>query len=148
MGPAATRIRGRSTFRALARPARRGRSGPVLVSFTPSAAGTTPQVGYAIGRRHGNAVRRNRLRRRLRACVREAVETTVPVLPPGAYLVSADPAAAGLSSTELCRRVREALEKAGDRPGRAPTVPPAAGGGGPDGGRGRMRPQALKGTRR
>ena len=111
MGPAVGRIRGRATFRALARPAGRGRSGPLSVSFAPGDGMPPARVAYAIGRRHGNAVHRNRLRRRLRAAVRMAIQPGAP-LPPGAYLVAADPAAAGLAHAELARRVAEALFQA------------------------------------
>lgn len=46
-----------------------------------------PHVGYAIGRRSGHAVDRNRLRRRLRACMADQAT----VLPPGWYLVGVSP---------------------------------------------------------
>jgi len=57
-----------------------------------------PRVAYAVGRPVGDAVARNRLRRRLRAQVREhrallAGDT--------AYLVSAGPRAAAMSTREL-----------------------------------------------
>jgi ribonuclease P protein component len=44
-------------------------------------------VAYAIGRRFGNAVERNRARRRLRAAI--ALDAAL-LLPGGAYLVAAD----------------------------------------------------------
>ena len=44
-------------------------------------------MAYAIGRRFGNAVERNRARRRLRAAI--ALDAAL-LLPGGAYLVSAD----------------------------------------------------------
>lgn len=56
-----------------------------------------PHVGFAIGRAVGPAVVRNRLRRQLRAILRERADA----LPPGLYLVSCSPAAAGRSSAEL-----------------------------------------------
>jgi ribonuclease P protein component len=68
-----------------------------------------PRVAFAIGTRVGNAVVRNRLRRRLRAVFAEgAGADTVPA---GAYLVSAQPAAAALSYTELSNHVRRALSR-------------------------------------
>ncbi|MGH9088707.1 MAG: ribonuclease P protein component [Acidimicrobiales bacterium] len=115
MRPVVGRIRGRSAFRALARPSGRGRSGPIRVSFSPDAATCLPCVGYAIGRWHGNAVHRNRLRRRLRASVQAVVTAPEAPLRPGAYLVSADPAAARLTQSELARRVGEALARASTR---------------------------------
>ena len=61
-----------------------------------------PCVAYAIPRTVGPAVDRNRLRRRLRAVTCELG------LDPGAYLISAGPAAAGLSFDELAEHVRTA----------------------------------------
>ena len=60
------------------------------------------RVAYAIPRATGPAVVRNRLRRRLRAIVRE--------LPfePGEYLISAAPGAAELPYAQLRGHVREA----------------------------------------
>ena len=46
-----------------------------------------PRVAYAIGRRFGTAVERNRARRRLRAAI--ALDEAL-LLPGGAYLVAAD----------------------------------------------------------
>jgi ribonuclease P protein component len=60
-------------------------------------------VAYAIGRRVGPAVVRNRLRRRLRAIFAEVAP------PPGDYLVAADPAAADLSFSDLKALVTAAL---------------------------------------
>lgn len=74
---------------------------------TPEAAGF-PVVGYAIGRRHGGAVARNRLRRRLR----EAVRASGMELRPGAYLVRATAPAAEMRFDELCRTVRAAAQAA------------------------------------
>ena len=57
-----------------------------------------PRVAYAVGRAVGPAVRRNRLRRRLRAAVREHAAG----LHDGcAYLVSASPKATEYSYAEL-----------------------------------------------
>jgi ribonuclease P protein component len=55
-------------------------------------------VAYAVGRRVGGAVARNRLRRRLRAVVRAEAEHLVPG---HAYLVGAGPAATTVSHREL-----------------------------------------------
>jgi ribonuclease P protein component len=68
--------------------------------------GSTPRVAYAIGRRVGGAVHRNRLRRQLRAIASELGSD----LQPGAYLIAAAPAAAGLSYGELRTIVSEGVK--------------------------------------
>ena len=62
--PSPRRLRGSCSA-----PGARASCGPVRASFVPAAAGAVgvfPQVGYAIGKHCGNAVVRNRLRRRMR----------------------------------------------------------------------------------
>ncbi len=68
-----------------------------------------PAVAYAIGRRVGNAVTRNRVRRRLRSAV---VRHSASLRPGHAYLVGVAPAAATVSYAELERLVGECLEAA------------------------------------
>ncbi len=68
-------------------------------------------VGYAIGRRHGGAVARNRLRRRLR----EAMRAAGPSLVPGTYLVRAIPGAEEVDFEELRRAAETAARAAADR---------------------------------
>jgi ribonuclease P protein component len=63
-------------------------------------------VAYTIGRRVGGAVVRNRLRRRLRALIRDAA----PTLRPGAYLIGAAPAAAELGPDDLRAHLVRALK--------------------------------------
>jgi len=71
---------------------------------------THARVGYAIGRHAGNAVQRNRIRRRLRAAVERAEREGR--LAPGAYLVGAGPEALTMSFTELERAVGELVDGA------------------------------------
>jgi ribonuclease P protein component len=101
------RVRGRALFARLGRaPARR--RGAVWVRSVPVAGGP-PAVAYAISRHVGNAVTRNRLRRRLRA----AVARERALLSPGrAYLFGLAPDAAASPYADLERSVRECLEVA------------------------------------
>jgi ribonuclease P protein component len=91
------RVRRRSTFSTLATAPRR-RRGPISVACLPGDGAVPPRVAYAVGRRVGGAVVRNRVRRRLRASVaRHRAE-----LRPGAsYLIGAGRDAATMPFTEL-----------------------------------------------
>jgi ribonuclease P protein component len=100
------RIQRRDTFLAL-RSGRRGRSGPLAVSWVPGDPVEPARVAFAIGRKVGNAVIRNRLRRQLRTLLREVV----PVLPAGAWLVGATPGAADLDYDQLGRSLTGAIAK-------------------------------------
>jgi ribonuclease P protein component len=79
------------------------------------AGGTEVRVAYAIGRRVGPAVVRNRLRRRLRAAARE-IDVATGGLPTGAYLVSVGPEATQRSYGELRADLGSALAAATDGP--------------------------------
>ena len=98
-------IRDRATFSALRQSGRRVRRGPVTVTWVCGDPDQPPRVAFAVGRRAGGAVVRNRIRRRLRSIVRE-VE---PPLRPGAYLVGVSGEAASLSYGELKAKVCQAL---------------------------------------
>ena len=78
------RVRDRATFAVLARAERHAR-GPVTIRFVPGESWAPPRVAYAVGG-VGNAVVRNRLRRRLRAAV---AGSEAELTAGGAYLVSA-----------------------------------------------------------
>lgn len=77
----------------------------MTVTWVPGDQALPPRVAFAIGRKAGGAVVRNRIRRRLRAIVRE-VE---PLLQPGAYLVGAGAEASSMPYGELKATVCEAL---------------------------------------
>jgi ribonuclease P protein component len=66
-------------------------------------------VAYAIPRRMGGAVVRNRIRRRLRAAVDQVSEEMAP----GAYLISPDATAIDMDFNELIDRLRKSLSAAG-----------------------------------
>jgi ribonuclease P protein component len=95
------RTRGRSAFEGLRR-ASTVRSGPFTVSWLPAVHSQPPALGFAIGKRVGNAVVRNRLRRRLREAAR------LVALPPGTYLIRARPAAVALSFQEISAHLARA----------------------------------------
>jgi ribonuclease P protein component len=85
----------------------------VRTAFAPAdeaTSGLFPQVGYAIGRRCGSAVVRNRLRRRARAVVREQA----PSLPRGAFLVRLEPGASALTAAQFRHDLATALRRAGE----------------------------------
>jgi len=101
------RIRHRATFALLAR-ARATRRDLVWVRRVP-VSGPGPQVGFAVSRRVGNAVTRNRVRRRLRAALRDEREL---VRADSAYLVGATPAAANATFADLRRALGDCLRAA------------------------------------
>jgi len=101
------RIQDRATFQALRRSDRRARRGPVTVTYAPIGQAPEPRVAYAVGKRVGKAVVRNRLRRQLRAAV-----AGVSDLEPGAYLVVADHGATRLSYEDLRTKVATAMTAA------------------------------------
>lgn len=82
--------------------------------FAPSSYGE-PRVGFVVSKKVGNAVCRNRVKRRLRHLMRERLG----VLPHGATLVvRANPAAADASSDGLGRDLDHCLIRALERVGR------------------------------
>jgi ribonuclease P protein component len=109
------RIRDRATFDALARvpPIRRGALW-LRCARVPGGE-VAPRVAYAVGRSTGNAVERNRARRRLR----EAVRAAATDLEPGcAYLFGANRAVVTMPYPELAATVEHLLRSARspDRP--------------------------------
>jgi ribonuclease P protein component len=85
----------------------------MTVAYVPG--GDRVRVAYAIGRPVGSAVVRNRLRRRLRAAVRESVASDGG-FPAGAYLVRPRPDAVLRSFAELRTDLGAAMTAAAARP--------------------------------
>jgi ribonuclease P protein component len=77
---------------------------------SPLADPQVTRVAYAIGRPVGTAVRRNRLRRRLRAILADFER--LGRLPASAYLVICRPETAILSHSSLVSHVEQLLERA------------------------------------
>jgi ribonuclease P protein component len=88
------------------------RRGPITVTWAPGDPADPPRVAYAIGKQVGGATVRNRIRRRLRAIVRELERP----LEPGAWLIGAAPEVAKLSYGEVKEAVTEAVSALEGRP--------------------------------
>jgi ribonuclease P protein component len=95
------RVRDRQTMVALRRSATRVRSGVVTVTHVPAPSPSCdpPRVAFSVSRRVGGAVVRNRVRRRLRAALRELAAGSA--MTSGAYLIAVQPAASERSFSQL-----------------------------------------------
>jgi len=105
------RVRDRATFAVLARAERHAR-GPVTIRFVPGESDVPPRVAYAVSGT-GNAVVRNRLRRRLRAAVARA---EADLAAGGAYLVSAQREALTMPFDSLVETLAALFRAAGAHP--------------------------------
>jgi len=93
------------------------RRGRLSASHLPAEAGAVEvRLAFAIPRRVGGAVVRNRLRRRLRATCAE-VHRHGPGLPAGALLIAAGPDAVGTTSEELRNDVIRLVDALASRTG-------------------------------
>jgi ribonuclease P protein component len=103
------RIRERDAFIRLRRDGVRVRIDPLWCSFVPDSEVVPPQVAFAIGRATGSAVQRNRLRRRLRALLRDCD------VPPGLLLIGANSRANEHTFDELGQCLNILIRKAAAR---------------------------------
>ena len=112
------RLRDSDAFRRTVRSGRRAGGAALVVHLlVPDPAAGHEQaparVGFVVSKAVGNAVVRNRVKRRLRHLMREIVST----LPPAAeVVVRALPPAAGRSSEELGAELTRCLDRARSRP--------------------------------
>ena len=104
------RIHERRRFEELRRVGRRAGTDHLWCRYLPDHTAVPPRAAFAIGRTIGSAVVRNRVRRRLRALLRDAANTGQ--LPPGWLLVGARPAAGELTFDELRIELRRLLRTA------------------------------------
>lgn len=71
--------------------------------------GRDRRIGFSVSKKVGCAVVRNKVKRRLRECVRPMMHD----LSKGKYVIIARPEAAGCSFDTLCDRVRHLFRRAG-----------------------------------
>lgn len=107
--PQLWRITDRATFAMLGASGTRVRRGPLTVTWLPPKVDVVepPRVAFAVGRASGPAVTRNRIRRRLRAALRELLAASS--LPGGAYLIGGRPEVASLPWPVLVRTLDDAV---------------------------------------
>lgn len=101
-------VRDRASFGALRSAGRRVRRGPITLTWLPSDSGVPPRVAYAVSRKVGSAVVRNRIRRRLRAVISDLGAE----LRPGTYLIGARREVASVPYERLRSVMHEALDGA------------------------------------
>jgi ribonuclease P protein component len=82
------------------------------MTFLPGDSSMPPRVAYAVGRRVGGAVVRNRVRRRMRAVT---IAHRAELVSGGAYLFGATPAAVAAPYAEIDAAMGQLLAAA-DRP--------------------------------
>lgn len=108
MLPAGHRLTSGESFRHAVRRGRRAGSGTVVLHLDAESGVAPCQVGFVVSKAVGNAVVRNRVKRRLRHLLRERLA----VLPEhGVLVVRAQPAAAAATWSQLGADVDRCLRK-------------------------------------
>jgi ribonuclease P protein component len=107
------RIRDRRSFVELRRRGRRAHHGVVTVTLAAASGASIdpPRVGFAISRKVGSAVVRNRIRRQIQAHLRSISDTMTS----GVYLFSLKPGAAEIDRVALLGDVDACLDRLGSR---------------------------------
>ena len=111
--PQLWRVTDRASFQALRRRGRRVRRGPLTVTFLapdPATPPTPARAAFAVGKATGGAVVRNRVRRRLRAGLRDLA--VAGRLPAGTYLLGASARVAQMPWSELLSDLGDAIDEA------------------------------------
>ena len=105
-------VRRRRDFERLAASTHRARSATIRVVYcSRESDDAAVAVAFAVGRRVGSAVARNRIRRRLRAVLQELEGT----MPEGLYLIKCDIGTRDLTYEELRTHLRESISRASTR---------------------------------
>ena len=110
--PELWRVTDRASFQALRRRGRRVRRGPVTVTYLApdeQSSALPPRVAFAVGKATGGAVVRNRVRRRLRAALRELM--VAGRLPSGTYLLGATAVVAQTPWSELLSSLSATIDE-------------------------------------
>jgi len=102
------RVRGRDAFRRLTTDGTRIRRSGLWCTWCPDPSTTTTSVAFSLSRALGPAVTRNRLRRRLRAILREMA----PTLPGGLLMIGANQRAIELTFDRLRMELQQLLSTA------------------------------------
>lgn len=110
-----TPIRDRRTFEALRTDAIRVRRGHLSLAFLDDDPHGPSRLAFAIPKRVGGAVTRNRVRRRLRAIFADLVSGDADAVPSGALMVSVAPDAVNRTFTELKHDVTRLLDALQER---------------------------------
>ncbi|HXH81003.1 ribonuclease P protein component [Nocardioides sp.] len=111
MLPAAHRLVSSDAFRASVRSGRRCGSRTLVVHLAVHSPGDPALVGFVVSKAVGNAVVRNRVKRRLRHLTREHLPVLAGLPGSAVLVVRALPPAAAASGAELAADLRRCLGK-------------------------------------
>ena len=111
MLPAAHRLLDSDAFRLTVRSGRRSGSGTLVVHLDLREPGQPVRVGFVVSKAVGNAVVRNRVKRRLRHLTREYLPALAGLPGSAVLVVRALPASATATSAELDADLRRCLTR-------------------------------------
>ena len=111
MLPAAHRLLDSDAFRLTVRSGRRSGSGTLVVHLDLREPGQPVRVGFVVSKAVGNAVVRNRVKRRLRHLTREHLPALAGLPGSAVLVVRALPASASATSAELDADLRRCLTR-------------------------------------